>query len=90
MAAFDDDDRPKKRSSMKSARNLSLISVAELNERIALLRGRNCASGSGYREETIVAQCSRISFSRNESQELCASHALHCDALRNIFHLTQT
>ena len=38
MAAFDDEDRPKRKISHDIGQDLSLISVAELNERIALLR----------------------------------------------------
>lgn len=38
MAAFDEDDRPKKKVVHEIGQELSLISVAELNERIALLR----------------------------------------------------
>ncbi|NWG23323.1 MAG: DUF1192 domain-containing protein [Pseudorhodoplanes sp.] len=35
---FDDDDRPKKKVMHELGQDLSLLSVAELNERIALLR----------------------------------------------------
>jgi len=38
MAAFEDDDRPKKKISHEIGQDLSLISVRELNERIGLLR----------------------------------------------------
>jgi uncharacterized small protein (DUF1192 family) len=38
MPAFDDEDRPKKKLVHEIGQELSLISVAELNERIALLR----------------------------------------------------
>ncbi len=38
MPAFDDDDRPKKKLQHEIGQDLSLISVVELNERIALLR----------------------------------------------------
>ena len=38
MPAFDDDDRPKKKLQHEIGQELALISVAELNERIALLR----------------------------------------------------
>jgi uncharacterized small protein (DUF1192 family) len=38
MAAFDDDDRPKKKIAHEIGQDLTLLSVAELNERIALLR----------------------------------------------------
>ena len=38
MAAFDEDDRPKKKIVHEIGQDLTLISVAELNERIALLR----------------------------------------------------
>ncbi len=38
MPAFDDDDRPKKKLQHEIGQELTLISVAELNERIALLR----------------------------------------------------
>jgi uncharacterized small protein (DUF1192 family) len=38
MAAFDEEDRPKKKLVHEIGQDLSLISVAELNERIALLR----------------------------------------------------
>jgi uncharacterized small protein (DUF1192 family) len=38
MAAFEDDDRPKKKLQHEIGQDLTLISVAELNERIALLR----------------------------------------------------
>jgi uncharacterized small protein (DUF1192 family) len=38
MAAFDDDDRPKKKLQHEIGQDLTLISVGELNERIALLR----------------------------------------------------
>ena len=39
MPAIDDDDRPKKKISHEIGQELTLLSVAELNERIALLRG---------------------------------------------------
>jgi len=39
MPAFDDDDRPKKKIQHEIGQDLSLISVAELQERIELLRG---------------------------------------------------
>jgi uncharacterized small protein (DUF1192 family) len=38
MPAFDDEDRPKKKLQHEIGQDLALISVAELNERIALLR----------------------------------------------------
>jgi uncharacterized small protein (DUF1192 family) len=38
MATFDEEDRPKKKLVHEIGQDLSLISVAELNERIALLR----------------------------------------------------
>ena len=38
MAAFDDDDRPKRKITHEIGHDLTLLSVAELNERIALLR----------------------------------------------------
>ncbi|MFN3348799.1 DUF1192 domain-containing protein [Pseudorhodoplanes sp.] len=38
MPAFDDDDRPKKKIVHEIGQDLMLLSVAELNERIALLR----------------------------------------------------
>jgi uncharacterized small protein (DUF1192 family) len=38
MPAIDDEDRPKKKLVHEIGQELSLISVAELNERIALLR----------------------------------------------------
>jgi len=38
MPAFDEEDRPKKKLVHEIGQDLSLISVAELNERIALLR----------------------------------------------------
>ncbi len=38
MAATDDDDRPKKKISHEIGQDLALISVRELEERIALLR----------------------------------------------------
>jgi uncharacterized small protein (DUF1192 family) len=38
MPAFEDDDRPKKKLQHEIGQELTLISVAELNERIALLR----------------------------------------------------
>jgi uncharacterized small protein (DUF1192 family) len=37
MPAFDDDDRPKKKITHEIGQELTLLSVAELNERIALL-----------------------------------------------------
>ena len=39
MPAIDDDDRPKKKISHEIGQELTLLSVAELNERIALLKG---------------------------------------------------
>jgi uncharacterized small protein (DUF1192 family) len=39
MAAIDDDDRPKKKIAHEIGQDLSLLSVKELDERIALLRG---------------------------------------------------
>ena len=38
MPAFDDEDRPKKKLVHEIGQDLTLISVAELNERVALLR----------------------------------------------------
>jgi uncharacterized small protein (DUF1192 family) len=38
MPAFDDDDRPKKKITHEIGQDLTLLSVAELNERIALMR----------------------------------------------------
>jgi len=38
MAAVDEDDRPKKKISHEIGQDLSLLSVRELEERIALLR----------------------------------------------------
>ena len=38
MAAMDDDERPKKKISHEIGQDLALISVRELEERIALLR----------------------------------------------------
>lgn len=38
MPAFDDDDRPKKKIAHEIGQNLTLLSVGELNERIALLK----------------------------------------------------
>ncbi len=38
MAVFNDDDQPKKKVEHEIGQDLSLISVAELNERIVLLR----------------------------------------------------
>ena len=38
MAVFNDDDKPKKKVEHEIGQDLSLISVAELNERIVLLR----------------------------------------------------
>ena len=38
MAAFDDDDRPKKKTQHDIGQDLSLLSLEELRERIALLK----------------------------------------------------
>jgi uncharacterized small protein (DUF1192 family) len=38
MPAFDDDDRPKKKITHEVGQDLTLLSVAELNERIAFLQ----------------------------------------------------
>jgi len=38
MAAFDDEDRPKKKITHEIGQELSLLSVQELDERVALLR----------------------------------------------------
>jgi uncharacterized small protein (DUF1192 family) len=38
MAAIDDDDRPKKKVAHEIGQDLSLLSVKEVDERIALLR----------------------------------------------------
>jgi uncharacterized small protein (DUF1192 family) len=38
MAAIEEDDRPKKKISHEIGQDLYLLSVAELNERIALMR----------------------------------------------------
>jgi uncharacterized small protein (DUF1192 family) len=38
MAAIDDEDRPKKKLVHEIGQDLALLSVAELNDRIALLR----------------------------------------------------
>jgi uncharacterized small protein (DUF1192 family) len=39
MPAIDDDDRPKKKIAHEIGQELALLSVAELDERIALMRG---------------------------------------------------
>lgn len=39
MPLIDDDDRPKKKIAHEMGQDLTLLSVAELNERIALLKG---------------------------------------------------
>ena len=39
MPAIDDDDRPKKKIAHEIGQDLALLSVKELTERIALLRG---------------------------------------------------
>ena len=39
MAAIEDDDRPKKKIAHEIGQDLSLLSVKELDERIALLQG---------------------------------------------------
>ena len=38
MPAFDEDDRPKKKITHEIGQELTLLSVAELNDRIALMR----------------------------------------------------
>ena len=38
MPAIDEDDRPKKKIAHEIGQDLSLLSVAELNERIALMK----------------------------------------------------
>jgi uncharacterized small protein (DUF1192 family) len=38
MPAIDEDDRPKKKITHEIGQDLSLLSVAELNERIALMK----------------------------------------------------
>jgi uncharacterized small protein (DUF1192 family) len=38
MPAFDDEDRPKKKIAHEIGQDLTLLSVGELNERIALMR----------------------------------------------------
>ncbi|HZS63103.1 MAG TPA: DUF1192 domain-containing protein [Xanthobacteraceae bacterium] len=38
MAAIDDEDRPKKKVAHEIGQDLALLSVGELNERIALLK----------------------------------------------------
>ena len=38
MPAFDDDDRPKKKKAHEIGQDLTLLSVEELGERIALLK----------------------------------------------------
>ena len=38
MPAIDEDDRPKKKTAHEIGQDLTLLSVGELNERIALLR----------------------------------------------------
>ena len=38
MAAIEDDDKPKKKVAHEIGQDLTLLSVAELNERIALLQ----------------------------------------------------
>lgn len=38
MPAFDDNDRPKKKITHEIGQDLTLLSVAELNERVALMR----------------------------------------------------
>jgi uncharacterized small protein (DUF1192 family) len=38
MPAFDEDDRPKKKVTHEIGQELTLLSVAELNDRIALMR----------------------------------------------------
>jgi uncharacterized small protein (DUF1192 family) len=38
MAAFDEDERPKKKITHEIGQDLTLLSVGELNERVALMR----------------------------------------------------
>jgi uncharacterized small protein (DUF1192 family) len=38
MAAFDEDERPKKKITHDIGQDLTLLSVGELNERVALMR----------------------------------------------------
>jgi uncharacterized small protein (DUF1192 family) len=38
MAAFDEDERPKKKITYEIGQDLTLLSVGELNERVALMR----------------------------------------------------
>ena len=49
MPAIEEDDRPKKKITHEIGQELALLSVAELNERIALMRERDRAAGSRHR-----------------------------------------
>ena len=52
MPAIDEDDRPKKKISHEIGQDLTLLSVAELTERINLLREEITRTRGGHRAQT--------------------------------------
>ena len=54
MPAIDDDDRPKKKITHEIGQDLTLLSVGELTERVALLQGRDRAAGSQHGDQAGV------------------------------------
>jgi len=55
--AIEDDDKPRKKISHEIGQDLSLLSVEELSERIALLTCGNRAAASRHDQEARVERC---------------------------------
>ena len=62
MPAIDEDDRPKKKIVHEIGQDLALLSVRELEERIALLNEEIAPAGGGHHQQAGLAQCRRPFF----------------------------
>ena len=60
--AIEDDDKPRKKVSHEIGQDLSLLSVEELTERIALMNSRNRAVAGGDDQEARVEGCGEQLF----------------------------
>ena len=60
--AIEDDDKPRKKITHEIGQDLSLLSVEELTERIALMNSRNRTAAAGGDEEARVEGCGEQFF----------------------------
>ncbi len=77
---IEDDDRPRKKITHEIGQDLSLLSVEELNERIALLTCRSRAPARGRREEARVEGCREQFF---QDVALLSSRRERSEAVRD-------